>query len=77
MVTDGSVPKPNAVFSACEDRSGIIMTLAFYVYDFDVNATTTAQIREGILKAFKERDIIIPYNKMEISVYRGGQYDAQ
>ena len=77
VVTDGSVPKPNAVFSACEDRSGIIMTLAFYVYDFDVNATTTAQIREGILKAFKERDIIIPYNKMEISVYRGGQYDAQ
>ncbi len=77
VVTDGSVPKPNAVFSACEDGSAITVTLAFYVRNFDDNATTTAQIREGIIRAFRERDIIIPYNKMEISVYRGGQCDAQ
>ena len=77
VVTDGSVPKPNAVFSACEDGSAIIVTLAFYVRDYEVNMTTSCQIREGILAAFRERDITIPYNRMEITVFRGGQGNAQ
>ena len=77
VVTDGSVPKPNAVFSACNDGSAIIMTLAFYVRDYEDNKTTTCQIREGILEAFKERGIRIPLNKMEITVYKGGQCNAQ
>ena len=76
-VTDGSVPKPNAVFSACEDGSAIIVTLAFYVRDYEVNLTTACQIREGILNAFRERDIIIPYNKMEVTIFRGGRGNAQ
>jgi len=77
VVTDGSVPKPNAVFSSCEDRSAIIMTLAFYVRDYEDNATTAAQIRQGILQAFAERDITIPFNKMEITLMKGGNSDAQ
>ena len=77
VVTDGSVPKPNAVFSSCEDGSAIIMTLAFYVRDYEDNMSTACQLREGILREFKERDIIIPYNKLEISVFKGGQTDAQ
>ena len=77
IVIDGSVPKPNAVFSACDDGSAVKMTLAFYVREYDDNATTTAEIREGILREFAERDIKIPYNKMEISIVKGGQTDAQ
>ena len=77
VVTDGSVPKPSAVFSACEDRGGIVVTLAFYVRDYDLNSTTTCQIREGILKAFNERGIEIPYNKMQVTLYKGGRCDAQ
>ena len=76
-VTDGSVPKPNAVFTRCDDGSAMIITLAFYVNDYDNNKTTTCQIREGILREFRERDITIPLNKMEITVFNGGQNDAQ
>jgi len=77
VVTDGSVPKPNVVFSTCEDKGAIVMTLAFYVCDYDENATTTAMIRQGILQAFAERDITIPYKKMEITIMDGGNTDAQ
>ena len=77
IVTDGSVPKPNTVFTRCDDGSAMIITLAFYVNDFDNNKTTTCQIREGILREFRERDITIPLNKMEITVFNGGQNDAQ
>ena len=77
VVNDGSVPKPKAVFSACNDGSAVIVTLAFYVRDYDVNKSTTCEIREGILEAFRERDIRIPLNKMEITVYKGGQGNAQ
>ena len=77
IVTDGSVPKPNAVFSRCDDGSAIIVTLAFYVNDYDNNKTTSCQIREGILREFRERDITIPLNKMEITLFKGGQNDAQ
>ena len=76
VVMDGSVPKPKAVFTVCDDRSAVIVTLAFYVRDYDVNKTTTCQIREGILEAFRERDITIPYNKMEITI-KEGPNDAQ
>ena len=76
VVTDGSVPKPNAVFTSCNDGSAIIVTLSFYVRDFDVNATTTCKIREEILRVFRERGITIPLNKMEATIYRGGQSDA-
>ena len=34
-------------------------------------------VREGILREFRERDITIPLNKMEITVFNGGQNDAQ
>ena len=77
VVNDGSVPKPKAVFSACNDGSAVIVTLAFYVRDYDVNTSTTCEIREGILEAFKERDIRIPLNKMEITVFKGGHGNAQ
>ena len=77
VVTDGSVPKPKAVFSACNDGSAVIVTLAFYVRDYDVNKSTTCEIREGILEAFRERDIKIPLNKMEITVFKGGHGNAQ
>ena len=77
VVTDGSVPKPNAVFSSCEDGSAVIMTLAFYVRDYEDNATTTAMIRQGILQAFAERDITIPFNKMEVTLMKEGSSDAQ
>ena len=76
VVTDGSVPKPNAVFTSCNDGSAIIVTLSFYVRDFDVNATTTCKIREEILRVFRERGITIPLNRMEATIYRGGQSDA-
>ncbi len=76
IVTDGSVPKPNAVFSRCDDGSAIIVTLAFYVNDYDNNKTTSCQIREGILREFRERDIRIPLNKMEVTLFKGGQNDA-
>ena len=77
VVNDGSVPKPKAVFSACNDGSAVIVTLAFYVRDYDDNKTTTCEIREGILEAFRERDIRIPLNKMEVTIYKGGQGNAQ
>lgn len=77
VVNDGSVPKPKAVFSACNDGSAVIMTLAFYVRDYDDNKTTTCEIREGILEAFRERDIRIPLNRMEVTIYKGGQGNAQ
>ena len=77
VVTDGSVAKPNAVFTRCDDGSAIIVTLAFYVNDYDNNKTTTCQIREGILREFRERDITIPLNKMEITIFNGGQNNAQ
>ena len=77
IVTDGSVAKPNAVFSRCDDGSAMVVTLAFYVDDYDNNKTTSCQIREGILKEFRERGITIPLNKMEVTVIRGGQSDAQ
>ncbi len=78
VVVDGSVPKPTAVFSACDDGSAIVVTLAFYVKDYDNNSLATAQIREGILREFAERDIRIPLNKMEITIYnKGGQSNAQ
>ena len=77
IVTDGSVPKPSAVFSSCNDGSAIIVTLAFYVRDYDVNMSTCCQIREGILRAFEERNITIPLNKMEVTVFKGGQENAQ
>ena len=77
IVTDGSVPKPNAVFTRCDDGSAMIVTLAFYVDDYDNNKTATCQIREGILREFRERDIRIPLNKMEITLFEGGQNDAQ
>ena len=76
IVTDGSVPKPSAVFSSCNDGSAVIVTLAFYVRDYDVNMSTCCQIREGILREFKERGIVIPLNKMEVTVFKGGQTDA-
>ena len=77
IVTDGSVPKPNAVFTRCDDGSAIIVTLAFYINDYDNNKTTVCQIREGILREFREREITIPLNKMEITIFKGGQSDAQ
>ncbi len=77
IVTDGSVPKPNAVFTRCDDGSAMIVTLAFYVNDYDNNKTTSCQIREGILREFRERDIKIPLNKMEVTLFKGGQNDAQ
>ena len=76
VVTDGSVAKPKAVFEVCEDGSAVIVTLAFYVRDYDDNKTTTCQIREGILEAFRERNIYIPLNKVEITIKEGPE-DAQ
>ena len=76
VVMDGSVAKPKAVFSVCEDGSAVVVTLSFYVRDYDDNKTTTCEIREGILEAFRERGISIPLNKVEISIKEGPE-DAQ
>ena len=77
VVTDGSTPKPITVFSRCVDGSAVIVTLSFYVKDYNENFGTCCSIRESILSRFEENGITIPYERTEISIFSGGDADAQ
>lgn len=75
VITDGSKPLPNIRLTNFLD-SGIEYRLACFVDDFDNSAHYAGQIREIIFALFKENDVEIPYNKIEITVFDGSSEGA-
>lgn len=66
-VCDGRAPIPPGVRLTDFADSGIEYRLAVFVDDFDNSAHYAGQIREIIYKLFKDNDIEIPYNRMDVS----------
>ncbi len=67
VITDGTRPMPTTRLTNFLD-SGIEYRLACYVDDFDNNSHYAGQIREIIFKLFKDNDVEIPYNRLEIDI---------
>lgn len=69
VIQDELHSAPNVRLTNFKD-SGIEYRLACYVDDFDNSQHYAGQIREIIFKLFKDEDIEIPYNKMEVTLHQ-------
>ena len=67
VVTEGDVYMPNTRLTQFMD-SGIEYRLGCTVDDFDNSASYAGQLREIIFKLFKDNDIEIPYNRLEVTL---------
>lgn len=70
VIKDGSVSPPNVRLTNF-NGSGMEFRLACFVDDYDSSGTYAGQIRELIIQAFRERDIEIPYDRIEVDVLSG------
>lgn len=68
VAVNDRVPKPCVTFKEFKDKSGMVMHLAFYVFEYGKAGATAGQIRESILKRFYENGIKIPMEKYEFSI---------
>ncbi|MCQ2052766.1 MAG: mechanosensitive ion channel family protein [archaeon] len=71
VIKDGSVPKPTTFFTACSGDT-VVMTLIFYIDNYEIDGTICGQIRELLLKKFEDVGVKIPYNKMTATIFEGG-----
>ncbi len=67
VIKDNSCVPPNTRLTNFLD-SGIEYRLACYVDDYDLSAHYAGQIREIIYKLFKDNNVEIPYNRLQIDV---------
>ncbi len=67
VIKDGSVSPPNVRLTNF-NGSGMEFRLACFVDDYDSSGSYAGQIRELIIQAFRENDIEIPYDRIEIDV---------
>lgn len=67
VVKDGTEPMPGTRLTNFLD-SGIEYRLSCVVDDFDSSAHYAGQIREIIFKLFKDNDVEIPYNRLEVTM---------
>ena len=67
VINDHSCVPPNTRLTAFQD-SGIEYRLACYVDDYDLSAHYAGQIREIMYKLFKDNDIEIPYNRLQLDI---------
>lgn len=67
VIKDKSCIPPNTRLTNFLD-SGIEYRLACYVDDYDLSAHYAGQIREIIYKLFKDNNVEIPYNRLQIDV---------
>lgn len=67
VIKDGTEPMPGTRLTNFLD-SGIEYRLSCVVDDFDSSAHYAGQIREIIFKLFKDNDVEIPYNRLEVTM---------
>ena len=67
VIKDKTCIPPNTRLTNFLD-SGIEYRLACYVDDYDLSAHYAGQIREIIYKLFKDNNIEIPYNRLQIAI---------
>lgn len=67
VIKDKTCIPPNTRLTNFLD-SGIEYRLACYVDDYDLSAHYAGQIREIIYKLFKDNNIEIPYNRLQIDI---------